>query len=119
MAQPLTSLPAVPGISDWDWTGLGKELGLGAVLGFAVGYAAKKAIKLVMLVAALLLLLAVALETKGLITIHWDALETTYTHAVQPDALSGTFHNVVTTIGKALPATSGFAVGCAIGFQRG
>jgi uncharacterized membrane protein (Fun14 family) len=118
MAQPNDILQTT-GLSNFDWTGLGKELGLAAVLGFAVGYAAKKAMKLVLLVAALLLLLAVALETKGLVTIHWGALETSYNKAVDPDALSSTFQHLVQTVGNALPSTSGFALGCAIGFRRG
>ena len=104
---------------NWDWAPLGKELGLGGVLGFAVGFAAKKAMKLMLLVAALLLLLGVALETRGIISIHWTSLEAAYTNAFRPQAITSSLHRLVQTVGRMIPLSGGFAVGCALGFRRG
>jgi uncharacterized membrane protein (Fun14 family) len=114
IGQQVTSI-----LPDWDWTALGKELGLGGVLGFAVGFAAKKAIKLVLVVAALLLLLAVALETQGIISIHWTALEASYTKALRPEEVATSLRRLAQNVGRMIPLSGGFVLGCVIGFRRG
>lgn len=108
--------------SEWDWGGIGKEAGLGAVLGFAVGYAAKKAMKLVIVGVALILLLMVALETQGLIAIKWSALESAYSRAIQPETIAGvtgTVHGLVQKLERLIPVSGGFVAGCYFGFRKG
>ncbi|HHT28282.1 MAG TPA: hypothetical protein GXZ82_13695 [Firmicutes bacterium] len=115
-ANPTTPLPD---FNAFDWTGLGKQLGLGAILGFALGYLAKKAMKAVLLFVGLLLLLLVALETQGLITINWPALEDGYNRAVAADTLGSTFNSISAYIGRVLPSAAGFVLGFMLGFRKG
>lgn len=118
MSQPTPTTP-LSGFNAFDWTGLGKQLGLGAILGFAMGYLTKKAMKAVLLFVGLLLLLLVALETQGLITINWTALEAGYNKAVAADTLGTTFNSISTYIGKVLPSATGFVFGFVLGFRKG
>ena len=82
-ANPTTPLPD---FNAFDWTGLGKQLGLGAILGFALGYLAKKAMKGVLLFVGRFCCYW-SLETQGLITINWPALEDGYNQVVAADTL--------------------------------
>jgi uncharacterized membrane protein (Fun14 family) len=118
MSQPAPTTQ-LPGLNAFDWTGLGKQLGLGAILGFALGYLAKKAMKAVLLFVGLLLLLLVALETQGLITINWLAFEDGYNQAMAADTLGTTFNSINAYIGKVLPSAAGFVVGFLLGFRKG
>jgi uncharacterized membrane protein (Fun14 family) len=116
---PAPAFLQMPSLPDWDWTGLGTEIGLGALAGFAVGYTAKKALKLVLIFIALMLLLAVALETHGIITVHWQTLEAGYSKAVRPEVLMDSFERLGGYVGRVLPASGGFVLGCVLGFKRG
>ncbi len=109
----------LPDLAGWDWAALGKEVGIGGVLGFALGYAAKKAMKLVLIGAALLVLLAVALETRGIISINWGSLETVYSNNVQPDRVVSTLSGAVQHIGGFVPGSGSFIVGFWLGFKKG
>jgi uncharacterized membrane protein (Fun14 family) len=102
-----------------DWSDLGKEVGLGAIFGFAVGYAAKKAMKVVLVVAGVLLLLAVLFEQKGIIAVKWDVLEATYARTVKPRAVTGALTQFAQRLGRLIPVSGGFVAGFVLGFRSG
>jgi uncharacterized membrane protein (Fun14 family) len=106
-------------MGSFNWSELGKDVGIGGVLGFALGYAAKKAMKFVLISVALLLLLAVALETRGLISINWNGLETAYSQNVKPDAVMSSASAIVERIGALVPSSASFVVGFWLGFKKG
>jgi uncharacterized membrane protein (Fun14 family) len=105
--------------SQIDWSTLGKEVGLGAIFGFATGFAAKKAMKAVLIVIGMLLLLAVFLEQKGIITVQWDVLEATYAQSINSKALTETISQFAQRLGDLIPVSGGFVAGFLLGFRAG
>src|SRR5690606_41999802 len=67
-----------------DWPVIGQQVGLGMLLGFAVGYLAKKALKVALVVAGILFLLLVGLQHYDFIAINWTRMEETYSQALNP-----------------------------------
>lgn len=108
----------MPDIGGFDWLSMGKEVGIGGILGFALGYAAKKALKLALITAALLLLLAVALETKGILTIHWGNLESAYSQNVKPDHMLASASDIVQRISGYIPGSGSFILCFWLGFKK-
>ena len=66
-----------------DWTLLGGQASLGLLLGYAVGYTTKKALKVGLILVALLLVMGIALEELGFLVINWGVLEETYRGSVE------------------------------------
>ncbi|MGI6082324.1 MAG: FUN14 domain-containing protein [Limnochordia bacterium] len=102
-----------------DWTTLGKEVGLGAIFGFAIGFAAKMTMKLVLIVIGVLLLLAVLLEQKGIITVQWDVLEATYGQSINSKAITEALTQFAQRLGRLIPLSGGFVAGFLLGFRVG
>ncbi len=101
-----------------DWPALGGQVGLGAILGYAVGYTAKKALKLAMLAVGALVLVTLLLEQQGLVTVHWSKLEALYASKMPQSGLDGALRSWVESIARYVPLTGSFAVGFFLGFQR-
>jgi uncharacterized membrane protein (Fun14 family) len=96
-------------------TQLGIEFGGGGALGVLAGWAMKKLIKLVAVLAGAVVVMLSALESEGLIIVRWGALrEYAVTTSVGAE-LSDFMLDVIGT----LPVGSGFAVGALLGFKKG
>lgn len=99
-----------------DATKFGIQTGGGGIAGFALGYAAKKIVKFVLLISGISLGIVAYLDYKEIIPVPWELITAvsidTGEAATQAQALLDAFVGVV-------PLGSGFAVGTAIGFKRG
>ncbi len=104
----------------FDFTRMGLEAGGGAVLGFITGYAAKKVVKVVAVLVGLQLALFAFLETRGVLTVHWERMYDTTGNVTSAGADHATeaggslFESFIAM----LPVGGGFAAGAALGFQR-
>jgi len=101
-----------------DPTGLGIEFGTGAVIGGIIGFAAKKIAKLIAVIIGIELALFKFLESRGILTVDWDAL-TAGLAGVGETAQSSTPPSSVSTIVSTLSVSAGFTGGFMIGFKRG
>jgi len=94
-------------------------LGFGGVSGALVGYTAKKVTKVVAVVLGLVFILVQFLAYKGLISVNWDAVQTT-AEAVwrtpEGRTLADRAWEIMTI---SLPFGGGFVAGFALGFKLG
>lgn len=100
--------------------GLGLEIGGGGVLGAVTGWAAKKVAKIIAFIIGLEVALFKFLETKGVLTVDWDALRgaagnATSSGAEQAGAASGYLHSILSV----LPVGAGFTAGAYLGWKKG
>lgn len=103
-----------------NWGFLAQRIGLGALLGLAVGYTAKKALKVALIIVAVLLLVLLTLQSFELISINWHVVEEAYTQAFQhPDGILGSLSDWAGQIETLLPVAGSFLVGFLIGFKLG
>lgn len=103
---------------DIDPTGLGLELGSGAVVGGLVGYAAKKTAKIIAVLVGVQLALLKYLESRGILTVDWERLSGGIVEARQVAESSSPppwLDSVVST----LPVSAGFTGGFLVGFKKG
>jgi len=98
---------------EFNLSGMAGDLTVFGILGFVTGYVMKKLAKLVLALLGAYIMSLYYLQSKGVITINQDALFN----------LSKQATNFVLTLGQKiigiLPSVGGFAVGFALGFQRG
>ena len=92
------------------------QLGTGGVLGFVVGYAIKKMIKIVIVVMGAFAALLIYLEYKGIINVNYDKFASLVGSA---SGLSGKASQWLLPIVAHLPFAGSFAVGAALGFKMG
>lgn len=102
-----------------NWGILGQRMGLGALLGLAVGYTAKKALKLVLILGGILLLVLLALQSFDVITINWHVVEEGYSQAFQDGSIMGMLSNWAEHLDTLIPVAGSFLVGFFIGFRLG
>ncbi|MBO2518973.1 MAG: hypothetical protein CW349_04635 [Firmicutes bacterium] len=103
-----------------DWTLLGGQASLGLLLGYAVGYTTKKALKVGLILVALLLVMGIALEELGFLVINWGVLEETYRGSVeQMGGLGGMLRQWSERLAAYLPVGAGFSVGFLLGLRNG
>lgn len=103
-----------------DWPLLGKQVGFGLVLGFAVGYAAKKFLQIAFITVGVLLVVLVALQHYELISIHWARIEAVYNDAVNPPGgLDAAVRGWVDSLAAVIPGATGFALGFFWGLRKG
>jgi uncharacterized membrane protein (Fun14 family) len=94
-------------------------LGFGGVAGAVVGYTAKKVTKLVALLLGLAFILVQVLVYKGLISVNWDAVQST-AEGVWADPHGVTLAERAWQVLSAnLPFGGGFAAGFVLGFKLG
>src|SRR5690606_34844200 len=99
---------------------LGGQLALGTLLGIAVGFTIKKALKVGLLVLGVLVLIGLALQHFDVITIHWGNLEGIYTRAVEESGgLWAILKEWATQLGALIPVAGSFVVGFFIGLRLG
>ena len=97
--------------------GLLFQLGGGGVLGFAAGYAAKKLLKLILIVVGIFTMGLLALEYKGWISIHYDAIARSIEEALTGAA--GSAASLKSHILANVPFAGSFLLGFALGFKMG
>jgi len=92
------------------------QLGVGAICGFIIGFAIKKAIKLLILLAGFFLLILIYLGYSGIITINFDKLFEAVKNMLNlGQQASGWIAPIIST----LPLTGSFILGLILGFKAG
>ena len=103
-----------------DWPVFGKQVGLGFVLGFAIGYVAKKALKIALVAVGILVLALVVLQNYGFISIHWQEIESVYNETLNPPGgLDSVVRGWVDSLAAVLPGAGGFTIGFFLGLKKG
>ncbi len=97
---------------------LGLEFGSGAVIGGIIGFAAKKVAKVIAILVGIELAVFKFLESRGIITVDWEALSAGIVGASQ-DAATGAPPSWLQTILSTLSVSAGFTGGFLLGFKRG
>lgn len=96
--------------------GIFKDAGIGFILGFITGWAAKKLAKLIAFFVGLGLIALKWLEEKGVLIVNWNALR-------GEDGVAGEAQHTATTAFESfietIPMGAGFAAGAAVGLRRG
>jgi len=123
MILDLSSLATSIGIG-----GLATSVGIGGFLGFLMGYAIKKILKIIIIVAGLLVGILYYFQYNGLITFDWSKLEAAVGNAManvsgfdlSTPFLPGISDQIMSAISNSgVPLTGGFAAGFAFGFSKG
>ena len=92
------------------------QLGVGAICGFIIGFAIKKALKLLILLAGIFLSILVYLGYSGIITINFDKLFAVVENLFD---LGQQISVWLTLIISTLPLTGSFIAGLILGFKVG
>ena len=101
-----------------NWPILGQQIGLGALLGLAVGYTAKKALKIGLIIMGILALTLLLLETYEFITINWENIENFYETLVDnPSGILGHLTEWAKSLASSLPLAGSFIAGFLIGLR--
>lgn len=107
-------------LDDVDWTMLGQQIGLGALLGLAIGFTVKKAFKIALIFGGVLVIALIAMENFDLITIHWPRIEAIYHDIVDhPDGLLGVARDWAIGFQAHLPVAGSFLLGFLVGLRMG
>ncbi len=103
-----------------DWSILGQQIGLGVLLGLAVGYVAKKALKALLVLTGVLVVLLITLQNFDLIQINWTTIEALYDSAVQHQGgVIGILRDWAEQLQSHLPVAGSFMLGFLIGLKLG
>lgn len=103
-----------------DWTLLGGQASLGLLLGYAVGYTTKKALKVGLVLLALLLVTGIALEELGFLVINWGIIEETYRGSVERvGGLGAVLTHWSDSLAAYIPVGTGFGIGFLLGLRKG
>ncbi len=108
--------------------GLATSIGIGGFLGFLMGYAIKKILKIIIVVAGLLVGIMYYLQYNGLVALNWAKVEATLGNAMtnfngfslNTPFFPGISDQILDAISNSgIPLTGGFAAGFAFGFSKG
>ena len=108
-----------------DLAFIGTSIGFGGIAGFLIGFAIKKAVKIMMIIIGLFFASLAYLNYQGIVTINWDKLGTTTTGATSglgnaTGAIAGVSDQVAPTlINFGIPLTGSFAAAFVLGFMKG
>lgn len=111
-----------------DMFGMGTGFAGGAVVGGLMGWTARKIanliVKIAMALAGIQLLFLAWLENTGIIDVNWDAIGPALTGAGKTagdagSAAGGLMTDVFNAMMTIVPASSGFALGAALGWKKG
>ncbi|WP_136687791.1 FUN14 domain-containing protein [Halorhabdus amylolytica] len=98
---------------------IGLEVGGGALIGAVIGFAAKKIAKLVAIIIGLELALFKFLETRGILSVNWDAISGAAGNATAAAGEGGAQVNSwVMSILSTLPVGAGFTGGFLLAFKK-
>ena len=93
------------------------QMGGGAVLGFATGYATKKVLKLALLVLGLFTMGLLYLQYKGIVDVNYDALASMVENTI--NATTATASGIKTHVIANMPFAASFIAAFWIGFKYG
>ena len=108
--------------------GLATSIGIGGFLGFLMGYAIKKILKIIIIVAGLLVGILYYFQYNGLIALNWAKLEETIGNLMtnfsgfdlNTPFFPGISDQILDAISNSgIPLTGGFAAGLAFGLSKG
>ena len=108
-----------------DLAFIGTSIGFGGVAGFLIGFAIKKAIKLMMLIVGLFFAALAYLNYQGIVTINWDKLGAQTTEATTglgnaTGQIAGISDQIAPTmINFGIPLTGSCAAAFVLGFMKG
>jgi uncharacterized membrane protein (Fun14 family) len=104
-------------------TGLGSLVGAGGV-GFLIGFAIKKIIKILLVILGIFFGAVLALQYYGFLAVRWDNINKSAQQLIDNANLTGAhigvphfLTDIVNNLG--IPITSGFAIGLFLGFAKG
>lgn len=119
--KDLTPGRNVTGMVDLNPQQLGIEVGGGAAIGGIIGFAAKKVAKIIAVLVGLQLALFKFLETRGILSVDWNAITGTATNASKAatGATGAQPPSWVLSLLSTLPVSAGFTGGFLVGFRKG
>ena len=96
-------------------------IGGGFVAGILIGWAVKKVIKLVAIMAGLFLVGLAYLQHQRIASVNWDRIEGTISTIANATTNAFNDHNIesLATTNLGIPLTGGMSTGFAIGFMKG
>lgn len=115
-------------MQEMSMPGLGAGLAGGGIAGFSMGYALKKVANLLKILAITLvglqLFVLSFLESKGIINVDWESLNSGLSSAASEGVAALVWAGdavgpVASTVLSFLPATGGAVAGFAVGWKRG
>jgi uncharacterized membrane protein (Fun14 family) len=95
------------------------QIGMGAVLGFAVGFTVKKVSKLAALILGSLFIMLQVLAYYGIVIIDWGPIHHWWNQFVEPKALQGRWSTIRTILFANIPASGGAIPGFIMGLKMG
>ena len=93
------------------------QLGVGAIAGFAVGYAFKKVLKLTLIIIGLLVLAIMYFQWQGFLNVNYEMLVNKIEGFVRGFAGEGS--TMISQVIANLPFASTFLAAFALGFKKG
>jgi uncharacterized membrane protein (Fun14 family) len=95
--------------------------GSGGVVGFAIGYALKKVMKILVIIIGIFLGALMYLQTQQIIAINWDKLQSVSesTLLVISNALSNTEQISTIAANLGIPLAGGLSAGLVLGLSKG
>jgi len=113
----------------FDLGTLATSVGIGGGIGFLLGYAVKKVIKIVLVLAGLSIAALSYMQVQGIVAVNWDKLDGAARGTFAglgnatghfPSLLPGLGEHVLTAMSNSgIPITGGLAAGFAFGFSKG
>ncbi|AFU58253.1 FUN14 superfamily-containing protein [Candidatus Nitrososphaera gargensis Ga9.2] len=103
----------------------GTSVGFGGIAGFLIGYAIKKAIKIMMIIVGLFFAALAYLNYQGIVTINWDKLSASASGVTSglgnaTGQIAGVSDQIAPTlINFGIPLTGSFAAAFVLGFMKG
>lgn len=98
-------------------------IGGGFFGGLLLGYALKKMIKLIAVIAGLFVAGLAYLQDQQILYVNWDKIDSTITALANRTINTLDVHNLenltITNLGVGIPLTAGMSAGFAIGFMKG
>jgi uncharacterized membrane protein (Fun14 family) len=97
------------------------SVGAGGVIGFLAGFAIKKIIKILAVIAGIFFAALIYFQSQNLINVNWDKIEAMTQSGITTLASTLTDTGQISTIAGNLgiPLTGGLAAGFAFGFLKG
>jgi uncharacterized membrane protein (Fun14 family) len=97
------------------------SIGSGGVVGFLIGFAIKKVMKILVIIAGVFFAALIYLQLQGIININWDKLQSVSESALTTISASLTDTGQISAItgNLGIPLTGGLAAGFAIGLMKG